>query len=160
MKLEQLARKHENNRLNQSKGIFAQLCIVQNLLQTYFDKSYGVITLKQFMLMIMVKQSTEFNEELTLTEYGKLLGCSRQNVKKLALQLEAKDFVIVKQSKHDSRALALEANKNLHDYFKEVDGENNLKLLTLFSIYDDQELAMLYKLLEKMHEGIAKLNED
>ncbi|MEG0176385.1 MarR family winged helix-turn-helix transcriptional regulator [Anaerorhabdus sp.] len=160
MKLNQLARKFENNRLNQSKGAFAQLCIVQNLLQTIFDKSYGVITLKQFMLMIMVKQSSEFNEELTLTEYGKLLGCSRQNVKKLAVQLESKNFVVLKKSKHDPRALAIVAKNELLDYFKEIDEINNNQLLKLFSVLSDSELTELYKTLEKLHEGIAILDEE
>lgn len=159
MEIKQLAKKYKDSRLNQAKGIFAQLNIIQNLLQTTFDKTYGVVTLKQFMLMIMVKQSTEFNEELTLTDYGRLLGCSRQNIKKLAIQLEIKNFVTVKQSKHDPRALAIESRKELHKYFKEVNQENNEILLKLFSIYNDKELGMLYKLLDKLHEGIELINE-
>ena len=42
--------------------------------------------------------------ELTLTEAGKLLGCSRQNVTKLAEALERKGWVSVHPSAADSRA--------------------------------------------------------
>lgn len=158
MDIEKISKKYNDSRINQAKGIFAQLNIVQNLLQTHFDNAHPEITLKQFMLMMMVKQSVEFEQELTLTEYGKLLGCSRQNIKKLAIQLENKKLVTIKKSKSDPRALVIQSRKELQKYFKDVDQENIDALLLLFSVYSDSELSTFYRLLEKLHKGITLLH--
>ena len=81
--------------------MFSTLCIAENRLQTIFDKSSSGITLKQFMLLTMVRQS---EERLTFTQLGDLLGCSRQNIKKLAAVLEQKGFVTIIQNENDKRA--------------------------------------------------------
>ena len=59
---------------NRSKAIFNTIFIVGNRLQTIFDQTYS-ITLKQFMLLSMVKNTPK---PLTFTKIGELLGCSRE----------------------------------------------------------------------------------
>lgn len=159
MEIKDLSKKHAGTRENQIKGIFANLFLLQNRLQTVFDNKMEVITLKQFMLMIMIKQAYEFNEEMTLTKLGSLLGCSRQNVKKLALQLEEKKFIKIIPSKTDSRASSIQPCKALHKYFKDMDEENKKMLNLIYSHYTDKEIVMLYNLLDKMHEGVNRLEE-
>ncbi len=66
---------------NQEKAVFSTLFIAGNKLQTLFDNHIPQITLKQFMLLSIVRQS---KDALTFTQLGNLLGCSRQNIKKLA----------------------------------------------------------------------------
>ena len=81
MEISDLVQRFSDTPQHQRKAIFSQLMIAATRLQTVFDQEIPQITLKQFMLLTIVRQS---DSELTLTEAGKLLGCSRQNVKKLA----------------------------------------------------------------------------
>lgn len=159
MDIKDLSKKHSNTHENQIKGIFANLFLVQNRLQTEFDNKMDVITLKQFMLLIMIKQSYEFEEEITLTKLGSLLGCSRQNVKKLALQLEQKKFIKIIPSKVDSRASSIQPLNLLHKYFKERNEENMKMLSVIFSKYTDKEIGQFYNLLDKLHEGVEEFED-
>ena len=101
MQISDLIRRFKGTRERQEKAVFSTLCIAENRLQTIFDKSSSGITLKQFMLLTMVRQS---EERLTFTQLGDLLGCSRQNIKKLAAVLEQKGFVTIIQNENDKRA--------------------------------------------------------
>ncbi len=81
MNLDDLTKKFSSSTENQRKAIFSTLFIVGNKLQTLFDNHIPEVSLKQFMLLSIVRQS---KEQLTFTQLGNLLGCSRQNIKKLA----------------------------------------------------------------------------
>ena len=76
-----LTAKFSSSTENQRKAIFSTLFIAGNKLQTLFDNRIPEVSLKQFMLLSIVRQS---KEQLTFTQLGNLLGCSRQNIKKLA----------------------------------------------------------------------------
>lgn len=78
MKLDDLVTRFSGTTEKQQKAIFSTLFIAGNKLQTLFDNHIPEISLKQFMLLSIVRQS---NEQLTFTQLGNLLGCSRQNIK-------------------------------------------------------------------------------
>lgn len=90
MELNDLIAKFSDTTENQRKAIFSTLFIAGNKLQTLFDSHIPEVSLKQFMLLSIVRQS---KEQLTFTQLGNLLGCSRQNVKKLADVLAKKGFI-------------------------------------------------------------------
>ena len=79
MHLNDLITKFSGTTEYQQKAIFSTLFIATNRLQTLFDSHLPEISLKQFMLLSIVRQS---KEPLTFTQSGNLLGCSRQNIKK------------------------------------------------------------------------------
>ncbi len=81
MNLINLNAKFSGSTEDRKKAIFSTLFIAGNKLQTLFDNHIPEISLKQFMLLSVVRQS---EEPLTFTQLGNLLGCSRQNIKKLA----------------------------------------------------------------------------
>ena len=81
MDLDTLVTRFSDTTENRQKAIFSTLFIAGNRLQTLFDKTIPALSLKQFMLLSVARQS---EEPLTFTQLGKLLGCSRQNIKKLA----------------------------------------------------------------------------
>lgn len=78
--------------------------IVFPSMQTIFDNHIPEVSLKQFMLLSIVRQS---KEQLTFTQLGNLLGCSRQNVKKIADVLMKKGFITIQQSPYDTRAMCI-----------------------------------------------------
>ena len=111
MQIADLIEKFRHTRDGQGRAIFSTIFIAGNRLQTSFDRADGQVTLKQFMLLTMLRQS---GEDMTFTQLGELLGCSRQNIKKLG---------------------------------------------DLFSVYSDEEMEQLFRLLMKLYCGIDRLEQ-
>lgn len=141
---------------NQRKAIFSSLFIVGNKLQTIFDNHIPQISLKQFMLLSIVRQS---KEPLTFTQLGSILGCSRQNIKKLAEILEKKGFVIMQKSPHDTRAMCICPADKVNDFFENDFSKYQEELKYLFEVYTDEEIETLFILLSKMYAGIENLEK-
>ena len=154
MHLDDLIAKFSGSTENQRKAIFSTLFIAANKLQTLFDNHIPEISLKQFMLLSIVRQS---EERLTFTQLGNLLGCSRQNIKKLADQLMKKGFITIRQSPQDTRAMCICPTKKVSDYFAEDFSQYQEELKYLFEVYTDKEIETLFLLLSKLYAGIDNL---
>lgn len=154
MKLEDLIRRFSNTKENQSKAIFSILFIAGNNLQTIFDNHIPEVSLKQFMLLSIVRQS---KEQLTFTQLGNLLGCSRQNVKKIADVLMKKGFITIEKSPHNTRAMCICPTEKVNDYFQNDFSEYQEELKYLFEVYTEEEIETLFILLSKLYVGIENL---
>ncbi|WP_297941458.1 MarR family transcriptional regulator [uncultured Faecalibaculum sp.] len=151
MTQEELIRRFSDTPARQGRAIFSMLFILTNKLQTLFDSRIPDVTLKQFMLLSLLHQA---DEPQTLTQLGDLLGCSRQNVKKLAQGLQGRGFVTVRPNPGDSRAVLLETTGKADRFFSEDFRMYQEQLGSLFSVYTPEELAKLYELLSRMFAGI------
>lgn len=156
MKLEDLVTKFSGSAENQRKAIFCTLFIAGNKLQTIFDKNIPELSLKQFMLLSVARQS---EKPLTFTQLGNLLGCSRQNVKKLADVLMKKGFIDIRQSDFDSRAMCICPTKKADRYFQNDFLKYQEELKHLFAVYTDKELGELFILLSRLYAGIENLEK-
>ena len=154
MEYEDLIKKFSDTAQNQSRAIFSTLFIATNRLQTLFDNHIPEVSLKQFMLLSIVRQS---KEQLTFTQLGKLLGCSRQNIKKLAEALRKKGFITIQQSPHDTRGMCVCPTGKVDDYFQNDFFKYQRELRYLFEVYTDNELETLFMLLSKLYAGIENL---
>ena len=156
MDLDDLIKKFSSSTENQRKAIFSTLFIAGNKLQTLFDNHIPEVSLKQFMLLSIVRQS---KEQLTFTQLGNLLGCSRQNIKKLADVLMKKGFITIQQSPHDARAMCICPTENVNDFFVNDFSEYQEELKYLFEVYSDKEIETLFILLSKLYTGIENLEK-
>lgn len=157
MNLDELTKKFSNSTENQRKAIFSTLFIAGNKLQTLFDNHIPKVSLKQFMLLSIVRQS---KEQMTFTQLGDLLGCSRQNIKKLADVLMKKGFVTIQQSPHDIRAMCICPTEKVNDFYTNDFYEYQEKLKYLFEVYTDKEIETLFILLSKLYTGIEHLEKE
>lgn len=157
MEISDFIQRFSSSRERQQKAIFNTLFIAGNKLQTLFDNHIPHITLKQFMLLSLVRQSPE---PLTFTEAGNLLGCSRQNIKKLASALEAGDFVTIKKNPSDSRALCIHSTPKTEEYFTQKFAVHQKELSFLFEGYSDEEIQLFFQLLMKLYDGIENLRQN
>ncbi len=155
MNLINLNAKFSGSTEDRQKAIFSTLFIAGNKLQTLFDNHIPEISLKQFMLLSVVRQS---EEPLTFTQLGNLLGCSRQNIKKLADVLRKKGFITIQQSPHDTRAMCICPTEKVNDYFINDFSEYQEKLKYLFEVYTDKEIETLFILLSRLYAGIENLD--
>lgn len=156
MEINDLVTHFSGTTANQEKAIFSTLFIAGNRLQTVFDKFIPKVSLKQFMLLSIVRQS---NEPLTFTQLGNLLGCSRQNIKKLADVLMKKGFVTLEQSPNDTRAMCVLPTDKVNEFYRNDFSEYQGKLSYLFEVYTDDEISALFHLLSKLYAGIDNLEK-
>lgn len=157
MKISTLLDRFGRTREQQSKAVFSTIFIAGNRLQTAFDRMDTDVTLKQFMLLTMVRQA---GEPMTFTQFGNLLGCSRQNIKKLAAALEQKGFVEIRPNASDIRAATILPTGRLEAYFGQMAALHQQKLALLFADYSDSELDLLFRLLPKLYQGIERLERE
>lgn len=156
MNLDELITRFSDTTENQTKAIFSTLFIAGNKLQTIFDNHIPEVSLKQFMLLSIVCQS---QEPLTFTQLGGLLGCSRQNIKKLADVLVKKGFITIQQSPLDSRAMCICPTEKVNNYFQYDFSDYQGELKYLFEVYTDEEIKTLFVLLSKLYAGIDNLEK-
>ena len=154
MELKELTQRFSDTKENQAKAVFSTLFIAGNRLQTLFDRNIPEITLKQFMLLTMIRQS---KEPLTFTQLGKLLGCSRQNIKKLAYALEKKCFFFITRNEKDIRASSIYPSEKCKSYFETVFITYQKELNILFEDYTIAEMEQLFHLMMRLYTGIEKM---
>ena len=156
MELTDLTAKFSDTQEHQQKAIFSTLFIAGNRLQTLFDSRIPELTLKQFMLLSVARQT---EAPLTLTQLGRLLGCSRQNVKKLAEALERKGFLTITTSPRDPRAACIRPTERAETYFRTEFPTYAAELDELFAVYSPEEVTALFTLLTKLYAGIDNLEQ-
>ena len=156
MQLSDLIEKFRHTRDGQGRAIFSTIFIAGNRLQTSFDRADGQVTMKQLMLLTMLLQS---GEDMTFTQLGELLGCSRQNIKKLAASLEKKGLVTISRNPRDGRACVISPTEKLAAYFRQAAQIHTEKLRDLFSVYSDGEMEQLFRLLMKLYNGLDRLEQ-
>lgn len=156
MTLDDILARFSDTTEDQIKAIFSTIFIAANKLQTLFDQHIPEVSLKQFMLLSIVRQS---KEPLTFTKLGTLFGCSRQNIKKLADVLEKKGFITIQQSPCDARALCICPTEKADRYFQNDFSPYRQDLNDLFEVYSEEEIKMLFLLLSKIYDGINHMEK-
>ena len=151
MELQELIQRFSKTREQQEKAIFSTLFILGNRLQTIFDERIPDITLKQFMLLSLIRQ---VDTQMTFTQLGSMMGCSRQNVKKLAAVLERNGYVTIKKNKADVRAATIVPTPKMHDFFDTVFVNYQTELTYVFEHYSNEELQQLFQLFVRLYEGV------
>ena len=156
MNIHDLITKFSGTRENREKAIFSTLFIAGNRLQTIFDNHIPELSLKQFTLLSIARQSPK---PMTFTQLGNILGCSRQNIKKLASVLQKKGFITIRPSPLDARALCICPTEKADSYFQNDFSVYQKELPNLFEVYSDAEIETLMALLTKLYQGIDNLEQ-
>lgn len=134
------------------QAIFSSIFVMQNRMQTAGEKIQTQISMKQWLLLAMAGCCPE---PRTLTNVGALVGCSRQNVKKLALALEKQGYVRLVLGSNNS--VHIEFTDKVAEYGQEM-GERHLHTLQLlFADFTEEEISMLFLLYRKLYAGIERV---
>lgn len=135
--------------------ILYNLFVISNLIQTEFDKVAEGISLKQFMLLLLVDKVGE----KSFSEYARVLGSSRQNIKNLALALEKKGFLIIGKDPRDKRASILTMTDKARQHIHSIDQSYNEGIAEIHSEFTPEEIDKLFYMIPKFHKGIARLDQ-
>ena len=90
MKLEDILDEYNNDRLTREQALFTSIFVIQNRIQTAGEKIQNELSMKQWLLITIISVCPKPH---TLTNIGRMMGCSRQNVKKLVMVLEEKGYI-------------------------------------------------------------------
>ena len=134
------------------QAIFSSIFILQNRMQTAGEKIQTRISMKQWLLLAMVKSCTE---PRTLTNVGILMGCSRQNVKKLAVALEKKGFIRLVGGTNNT--IQIELTEKAADYVMEIGERHATTLKLLFGDFSEEEIEQLFHLYSKLYAGMERV---
>ena len=144
----------DRDTLSREQAIFASVFILQNRMQTAGDKLQPQISMKQWLLLTM----TAFcPEPKTMTNVGALMGCSRQNVKKIASVLEKKGFVELSQGGNNS--VRIELTDKIDRHTEELGWRLSRALDLLFEDFSEEEIAQLFLLYAKLYAGVERMEK-
>lgn len=141
--------------MQKKRLIFSELFILQNKIQTKFDKILGDITSKQFIILAIVKS---FPYPPSLTEVAKHAGCSRQNVKKVVAVLEKNGYVSL-MSEKETRAVRIVLEQKFFDFYAIFMQKSGTGLESLFHGMNETEIDRLFSSLHLVEENIDRLIE-
>lgn len=134
------------------QAIFSSIFIMQNRMQTAGEKIQTQISMKQWLLLAMAGSCPK---PRTLTNLGTLMGCSRQNVKKLALALEKQGYVELILGSNNS--VQVQFTVKAFEYAKEMEERHAKTLQLLFEDFSEQEIEQLFHLYSKLYSGIERV---
>lgn len=136
------------------QAIFASIFVLQNRMQTAGEKLQTQISMKQWLLLAMTECCPQ---PRTLTNVGLLMGCSRQNVKKLALALEIKGFVRLLNGANNS--ISIELTDKVVRYTQEISERHFKALKLLFQDFTEEEIEQLFCLYSKLYAGMERVEK-
>lgn len=140
--------------LHRVMALFCSIFIQQNRMQTACEKIQTDMSMKQWLLLAMLEQCPE---PKTLTNVGKCMGCSRQNIKKLAAALEKKGYLTMTEGANN--AVCLEETEKVAAYSAQMENRRSQVLQLLFADFSEEEIAQFYALHRKLYAGIERVEE-
>lgn len=150
------AMENELNLIWKKKLLFASVFVHENQLHSIMDRYLTDISCKQWLLLVA---SDAFPTMPCLSDVGKHMGCSRQNVKKLAVSLEKLGYIKLVTSKTDGRNLCIEilskGKKIINDSVKLEKNVHD----SIFKDFSESEINLYFELSNKMVKGFGYLEE-
>lgn len=149
--------KKHSSRFNKQALIFADFFLIANRMQVICDKyleSSGLTT-KQWFLIAAVQQFKK--ESPTLSEVGRLIGSSRQNVKQLALKLAKNGFLKMEQ---DFRAVRLTLTDKCRDFWEKREALDEKYIADLFKYLEEADIESLLGNMSKVLKRINEISGD
>lgn len=135
---------------------FTSILVGSNLLQTLFTKTLNNMTSKQWLLLV-ITQNCPYNP--TLSEVGKIMGCSRQNVKQIAEILKKNGYLDFTKQEGDKNTVRLVTTKKWEIYCQENGDYTNGILEEIFEGFSEEELVGYFQSFNKVMQNIEKVNK-
>ncbi|MDO5521160.1 MAG: MarR family transcriptional regulator [bacterium] len=138
--------------IQEEYAIYGMLFSLSNRIQTIGDKVFKDITIKQQFLMIALGM---FEQPPTLKEMGDLIGCSYQNVKRMAEHLQEENYLTITQDETDKRKLLLVPTKKMDQVAAENEQVTVEFMKALYNGISKEDLQTTLKTLIKMDHNIG-----
>lgn len=144
------------NSVNEEYGIYGMLFSLSNRIQTIGDKEFEDITMKQHFMMIALGM---FEQPPTLKEMGELIGCSYQNIKRMAEHLQKNHYLNIVQDSADKRKLLLISTGKL-EKISDIQREKTIEFMSkLYKNISQEDLKTTLSTLIKMDKNMGGIIE-
>lgn len=138
--------------------IFGSLFILANRLQYLGDRFDDEITFKQWGLLAVL--STFEGNSASIGQVATFMGTSGQNVKKMALILERKGFLILQVDEKDNRRIRLIVTQKAIEHAKGREVREEKFLQKLYQGMDEELMGAMCRGLNKIEENMRQLEEE
>ena len=135
--------------------LYGMLFAVSNRIQAIGDNQFDDMTMKQHFLMIVLGMIQPSRP--TLNETARLVGCSYQNVKRMAAQLEKSGYVSIVPDTQDRRKQRLVASEKFTRVNAEKQAMADAFMNTLYRDIPDDDLRGAIRALRRMDENLGGL---
>lgn len=142
--------------VSEEYGIYGMLFSLGNRIQTIGDKEFEDITMKQHFMMIALGM---FEQPPTLKEMGTVIGCSYQNVKRMAEHLQDSHYLNMEKDSLDKRKLRLKSTGRLEKMADEQRDRTIEFMEMLYKNIPREDLAATLRTLMKMDRNIGGVIE-
>lgn len=143
MKLEEMDAKY---------AVYGMLFSLSNRIQAIGDKEFDDITLKQHFVLGALNIC---EEPPTLKEMGTLIGCSYQNVKRMALHLERAGYIKLVPDEKDKRKLLLVPTEKIEKMAEEKKEATLRFMERLYQGISEEEIKTALAILNKMEKNLG-----
>ena len=138
--------------------LFGSIFLLSNKLQALGDGYLEEITLKQWLLLIMIHVMDK--ERPSVTEVADFLGGTRQNVRKMLEVLEGKGFVALFANPLDRRTLSVVLTPKAEQFFARFQSKGDAFLDRLFDGIPPEDLAATRRTVEALFENMERMGEE
>ena len=147
--MKEIYERFDENTLSRMQAVFASIFILQNRIQTAYEREQDDLSMKQWLMLAILGECPKPH---TLTNIGTYMGCSRQNTKQLAMALSEKGYVrLVLVTKN---SVNIEMTEKVAEYEAKMGKRSEAVLRLLFSEFSEEEMSQLYQLFKKLYKGV------
>lgn len=136
--------------------MFGMILSIANNLQTIGDRMYKEITMKQFLVLIMLKVFDK--EHPTLNELATQVGSSHQNVKQLVLKLQEKGYLEIYEDKEDKRKKRICLTGKWEEEEVQYQKAEEAHMQALFKGVDQEALKKAVKVMLQLTQNLEEMN--
>lgn len=134
--------------------LYGTLSVLDNRMQACQNDAYPDITMKQHFLMVCVNLYSE--DYPTLKQASDLLGCSYQNVKRLATSLQTQGYLCITPDENDKRKLLLVPTGKFEECHAEKNHVAEQFMKRLYKGISKEELEITLNVIRKMTQNLAE----
>ena len=155
--IDEFAKEKQYDNLWLKRLSFTNILVCANMMQTMFSKTQKGITSKQWLLLTI---ASNVNEAPTLSEMGKFMGCSRQNVKQIAQVLNKNGYLSFTKIDGDKNTMRIVPTQKWFDYNMENEEMTSNILEEIFDGLSNEELKTYFRSFIKVINNIEKINNE
>jgi len=133
--------------------IYGTLFSLSNRLQTHVDGMLPEITARQHFMLIVI--FTLFKDtKPSLKDVANAMGCSYQNVKRMAENLEKSGFLLIERDAYDKRKYNLTLTNKIVTFSEKIEDESNKFMKDFYSDISEIYLKCTLNTLLKMEQNL------
>lgn len=132
--------------------MYGSLSVLDNRIAALQSEEFTDLTMKQHFLLVSIGT---FDDNPTLSDVSQLIGCSYQNVRKMAEQLQVKGYLTICKDEEDKRKLRLVPAEKLMNLTQDKQEVTQQFMDRMYRDISEDDLMTALSVILKMTENIS-----